>query len=332
MAKTERVLERMTMDVPAPILRLPNARRDGHQTAALHEFHLPGQHDQSTHGRRKAAAPSALPDSVPATTPRPRRQRAPRVTPTAQQGKPKLADLVKKQKPSDPATVAAADKIWGGTFAGLTAKVTHATPIHLGSGARANKSLVLQGDITDADGNKVGEFHRTVTAGRGGAKGLAKHQKLEIQAGVRGQGFAEGFNANAIGWYRENGIGSVELHANIDVGGYAWARAGYDWDSDGGGGEHPPLRRLQSVVDNTWPADDNLAGNIVRIPPDRMDEQDEIVQEFADRIKNAKFGTVGYPTPYEVSQLGRWPGAGKDDMWIGKAIMLGSDWYGVRYL
>jgi hypothetical protein len=39
-----------------------------------------------------------------------------------------------------------------------------------------------------------------------------------------------------------------------------------------------------------------------------------------------------WPTPFELSQLGRWEGAGKDDWWIGKAIMMSSNWIGVKYL
>jgi hypothetical protein len=56
-----------------------------------------------------------------------------------------------------------------------------------------------------------------------------------------------------------------------------------------------------------------------------------IGREFVDRLAGRTFGD-DLPSAYELSQLGRWQGAGKDDVWIGKLVMLGSAWLGILRL
>jgi hypothetical protein len=49
---------------------------------------------------------------------------------------------------------------------------------------------------------------------------------------MQGQGFATRFNAHAEEAYRAYGIERITTNANIDVGGYSHARAGYDFADD----------------------------------------------------------------------------------------------------
>lgn len=294
------------------------------QTAALNEFHLPGRHDQSTHGRRgKRALPSVPnPPSVPDVPVAPAPKRARSTSPKAAPGKPKLTALVRTEKPSDEKTVAEANKIWGGTFGGLTATVTEATPVELAG----RNSLIVAGNIEDDQGNRVGTFTRSVSLNKEDGKRTASHSSLNLAPKMRGQGFAEAFNSNAIDWYRANGIGEVHLFT-AEVGGYAWARAGYDWGAPSGA--EGVLKRVKAAAE---PSSFGISVDGNAVPDDRLEAQRQLARDLLKRAESAKFGEVGYPTPYEISQLGRWPGAGKDDMWIGKAIMLDSSWQGVRYL
>lgn len=285
----------------------------------MHEFHpAPPPHVQSSHGNRGQRAGMPAPKADSPAAPKPKaaaRKRAPK----AEGEKPKLADITGKAKASNRTTVAAAQKIYGGTFGGLNVKINEATITY-------SNSMVIAGDITNADGHRVGTFTRTIARPTDGEP-YAVHGSLYLSPKVHGQGFGEEFNANAIKWYRDNGVKSVHLFAADDVGGYAWARAGYDW-----GNKSAPegvLKRLRAASE---PSDMGVSVNGNSIPGDRLEAQRQLARDLLDRFKTAEFGSVGYPTPYEVSQLGRWPGAGKDDMWIGKAIMLGSSWKGVRYL
>jgi len=185
-----------------------------------------------------------------------------------------------------------------------------------------NKSVVLVSGDVFAEGRSepVGQFSRYVRKERDGSL-TAVHELLELHSDVQGQGFAEALNASLTDWYRANGISRIELSANIDVGGYAWARAGYDWKD--GDAAAAIFERVQAVADRPdYPA----------ILPARRKEQNRLALDLLTRMDPKNFGANDYPTPFEVSQLGRWPGAGKDDWWAGKAILMGSDWEAVRQL
>ena len=171
----------------------------------------------------------------------------------------------------------------------------------------------IQGDIVDSSGANVGNFVRRVYQEDGRLK--VEHTNLKLDAELQGQGFAQAFNKQLFDWYRSSGVREVRLTANIDVGGYAWARAGYDW-ADGVAAEN-----IRTELSRTAAAGDE------RIPSDRLGEQRRLAAEMEDRFSGPRGDN--YPTPYEVSQLGRWPGAGKDDWWIGKAAMMGSEWEAV---
>jgi hypothetical protein len=188
----------------------------------------------------------------------------------------------------------------------------------------------ISGSVRDGDGNKVGHFVRTVTADE--TDGISvEHTLLELDRTVQGQGFAERFNQHLFRWYRDSGIERVELTANIDVGGYAWARKGYDWASE---------RDFDKVAQRAFAAIDSLSGEasladekyplrVDLIRQERREEQLAAAEALSERLFAAAEGNAENPTPFEISQVGRWPGAGRDDWWIGKAILMGSSWRGV---
>ncbi len=234
-----------------------------------------------------------------------------------------------------------------GSFAGFNTKVGSV------EWANGRHRLRVGGEIFDSNGNEVGEFKRVFKINKEGVF-MVEHEYLLMDSAVQGQGFAKQFNAHAFAGYKKMGVERTQLQADIDVGGYAWAREGYDWAPD----DAPSLAEILTRVDDarapqtTAPAprtqqqeDDvyfPMAHNLHRIPEDRRDEQAELARKLWLDIG----GTVDmdtddddvpdivemWPTPFELSQLGRWPGAGKDDWWIGKAIMMGSNWIGVKYL
>lgn len=74
-----------------------------------------------------------------------------------------------------------------------------------------------------------GGVHREGTgfAGQDGAPAQVSHSLLELDSGRQGNGFSRDFYGQAEKEYKKAGYNQVELTANIDVGGYAWARQGY---------------------------------------------------------------------------------------------------------
>jgi len=158
----------------------------------------------------------------------------------------------------------------------------------------------------------VGRFERRFDFDEDGAL-VAHHEYLELNSDVQGQGIASELNARLERMYREQGVDRIEVHANISVGGYAWARAGYDWDwrNTPVTGEQQGL--LQSFVSNIEVAA-NRSG---------IDVSAEI-DALRDRVRDGD-----YPTPFELSSVGWTDGA---ETWPGKEGLVGQSWYGVKHL
>lgn len=127
-----------------------------------------------------------------------------------------------------------------------------------------------------------------------------EHTLMMMDPRLQGQGFATRYNAKVEDAYRAAGIEEITLEAGKTVGGYAWARAGYDFaDSRSRAGV---ARRAKESAKRYGP-----------------DVQDEIARVAGNRKAS----------PVEFAMIGHTPGA---TTWPGKEIMLGSDWQGVKRL
>jgi GNAT superfamily N-acetyltransferase len=216
-------------------------------------------------------------------------------------------------------------EVFEGEFAGLrTADITVSS--------EGRGSVSVSGGIYDG-ADQVGTFTRTIHTHPKMGTVTIEHELLKLDPEVQGQGFAEAFNGQLFDWYRESGVDRVELNANIDVGGDAWARAGYDWKNRHAaqtiyGRLFYAVNPTQPDPDDDDPIDDSIE-NMQRIPADRLAEQLALGAQMLERFE-ADFDDDDYPIPYELANLGRWPGAGRDDWWIGKAVLMGSDWWAVR--
>jgi hypothetical protein len=266
---------------------------------------------------------------------------------------PSLATILDGFKPGRVPTEAIGRWV-DGTYAGLEATVTKVQQNLFGG-------LSYNGVIKNAEGAKVGQFARRVSRDTNGDL-YVTHELLKIGRGHQGSGFQAAFNGNLIDWYKRSGVAYVKVGANIDVGGYTWARAGYDFATDddavglfgrlevtlrGIAGE--PLRQLRWLDDAHRVPAYAWDGPVVdqhRVVPwsavklrkafkgaddAEIERQLRIGREFVDRLAGRTFGD-DLPSAYELSQLGRWQGAGKDDVWIGKLVMLGSAWLGILRL
>ncbi|MFY7069592.1 phage minor capsid protein [Nocardiopsis changdeensis] len=183
-------------------------------------------------------------------------------------------------------------------------------------------------DIHSQNDTYVGTVERTFRREGGGIL-YAIHDYLNLDRSVRGQGFAEAWNGFLERWYRHSGFERIEVHANIDVGGYTWARQGFTWAD-----EHDAIDLANQLERELARAETELA-SMASDDPDRPGLQFEIAaaEALLDRFNDEPFGSDDYPTAYELSQCGRQPQhTGRDASWIGKRAMLGSDWQGVKWL
>ena len=175
------------------------------------------------------------------------------------------------------------------------------------------------------------------------------HTSLHLSEDLQGSGFAREWNGYMEDWYRYSGVDHIEVHAASTVGGYAWARDGYDWAP---GSEYLADRvfgrlrvEMRVIADHADQVQRFLAGDRsvdidalrqryrIQSPEElraELTRQYDAGQDILDRAARYPFGRPGYPSPLDVSRAG-WNGErGHEATWLGKRAMLGAEWRGVK--
>lgn len=170
------------------------------------------------------------------------------------------------------------------------------------------------------DGQQVGWANRTFK------RDTVMNLGMVLSPEVQGQGFAHAWNKAAEEQYRNMGVSSASIET-AEVGGYAWARAGYDWDLEGKYNTDEDIySSLHGILDRISSESEQLLDTDILYYEMVQDQIDEL------RARVDKFdGTDAedLPTPFDFSQIGYQPG---DTNWPGKTGMIGSKWYGVKKL
>ncbi|MEU1751846.1 hypothetical protein ABZ436_04165 [Micromonospora matsumotoense] len=247
---------------------------------------------------------------------------------------------------SDVVRAEVAAQLDGREFAGLRIRLDLADEYSI---SVHRDQVTVRADIVDPERGSVGRVVRVFQRDHDGSL-FVEHTSLRLSDAVQGRGFAREWNEHLENWYRESGVERIEIHAASTVGGYAWARAGYDWAPDTAHRASAVLGRLRvelRAVDadiaeaGRWAAGDPSA-DVARLrerygnadPAAVLTEanrQREAGREILDRARTHSFGSTWYPTPFEISQAG-WGDQhqGRDASWIGKRALLGADWKGVK--
>ncbi|MCO5985071.1 hypothetical protein NE235_02995 [Actinoallomurus spadix] len=178
---------------------------------------------------------------------------------------------------------------------------------------------VISGEFVDSDGANQGmvilEFH----ADEGGEPYL-NIGLVELE--VQGRGIAVDLLERVENWAIGQGVHDLRLWANIDVGGYAWAMHGFDFDA-------------------RFPYEESGLPELVELVNDRINSGEmspEGVRQWeamADRAGPEAWGTPGRVTAYELSRLGweaRRPDSDGRMTWDGKQILRAGAWQGVRFI
>lgn len=213
----------------------------------------------------------------------------------------------------------------------------------LQSGGREVK---ISGLILDANGEGVGSFQRKIryadpltdafgdhqpgSFNPDGSTVLdAYHASAILEPPHQARGLLSVLNEASAMWYDSLGVDQVSVVAGSNVGGYTWARHGFDWNPDEvpTGGSVPITLRLArgSLADTggwKWGIEDPKVA-------------DKILADLDVVIADAEKGFPTF-TPRDVAMLGyddaRWTETiqGREvPMWPGKSIMLGSHWGGI---
>lgn len=166
-------------------------------------------------------------------------------------------------------------------------------------GTTWDNKLSIKGPLV-IEGKKFGDIERVI----GGD--IAHHDYLRVDDATRGGGFVKQMTANQIDLYRKMGIAQVDLYANVDVGGYAWAK--YGW-----------LPTPQKWRDFSW----SLGTRYRLLAPHLDADTRAVVEAFLNNPDpHAIWGLSDIPTPWQHPDWGR-----KIDT-VGKAMLTGNNWDG----
>lgn len=171
--------------------------------------------------------------------------------------------------------------------------------------------VVANINILDSEGRTVGKAVRNVDIDKKTGEPYVYHTSFNLGKRAQGGGFSSRWLAQMEDRYREQGIKQIRLTTN-DVGGYAWAKAGFDF------ADRKEARVAASALTKL------LNKRSVR---DRLSQRQ--ITDGQALIKRVLTPGEELPTPAEFAMLGWMPGL---DSWIGKETMLGTGWHGVKEL
>ena len=198
---------------------------------------------------------------------------------------------------------------WTGVFGagGLASKVTNTTSeVHLAAGSMRG-SARASGNISSG-GKEVGSFVRDMTLHPNGRMEV-HHSWLRLTTASHGTGFARAFNEHAWPRYADAGVDDVSIYAALSVGGYAWARQGFELTSNAA----TAAERLQE------------RGSTIRSLVDGARSGGRITEEEFSSIAGRLLTDTGALPEHalvSVQELAALP--------FGKRVLLGQSWNGAR--
>jgi hypothetical protein len=162
----------------------------------------------------------------------------------------------------------------------------------------------IKGDLVDKDNNTIGSMMRVIT--RDGDEITVKHSLFQLDSAVQGSGLGKRTLRESIDLYEQIGVTKVNVFANIDAGGYAWARYGYK----------PIARDWPELQSRARAALANIADDI----PDAVRAQINTILSDPDPAAIWRLADIRTPVTIRLSQ---------PPIPLGRALLQGSDWNGV---
>jgi len=111
------------------------------------------------------------------------------------------------------------------TLRGRVVRVPH------GTGTEDFSQFNIEVQIHDEDGREAGRMNRTFSRDENGRLKVY-HNRFVIKNRYHGKGIASDINEHVEEQYEKLGVHEITLNANATVGGYAWARQGYDFATE----------------------------------------------------------------------------------------------------
>lgn len=168
----------------------------------------------------------------------------------------------------------------------------------------AQGELHFNGPLFKSGQGMVGKIERTIIPG----ENRVYHNYLELEPIAQGGGVAKSLMRNQFDIYRQLGITRVDLSANIDVGGYSWAKYGFLPTTSGPGGWYSLQRDLMERLRYLQSPGKAAAERLIQI------SDPSVIWNIADLREPAQNIRYGLRNAEKVP--------------LGKALLLGQDWRG----
>lgn len=144
--------------------------------------------------------------------------------------------------------------------------------------------------------------------------------QFSVAKDLQGHGIGAKMTAALEDLWRSEGIETVTVGANVDVGGYAWARLGFEFKD--------PAQAAEFVSDAQKQITKYAPIWAKKVSPEYVEDVKAQVQALQERLDAGD--TI---LPAEIAMLGYREGL--DDppfYWLGKRVLLGTSWDGVKDL
>lgn len=193
--------------------------------------------------------------------------------------------------------------------------------------------VFIIGRIKTLDGRTVGDFERELIPN----EKTVKNELLALNDEYTGQRFGDLFTRHTEEQLAASGFTRITLFANADVGGYAWARRGYEWNLPGVAARDYMARRLQHLIEGYLTPGHEFFPDAEEVVP--LDADDiEALNKMVTTIREEPVSR--WPTPAEIASFGegkynftRYTEQGRPFVsWPGKDIMLQLAWDAVKYI
>ena len=158
--------------------------------------------------------------------------------------------------------------------------------------------------IAEHDGGSL-NLVRKFTRSAEGKLTTAKHEYFQMPASAQGSGVGKLFLRNQLALYDQLGIERITLYANIDVGGYAWARYGF-----------------KAASPEWWKA----------LKPQLLENFNGIKDSLPESVAKTVRGLLRSADPKTIRQVAalqyQYVSASGAAQTLGKKLLLGTDWFG----
>ena len=135
----------------------------------------------------------------------------------------------------------------------------------IGGAVTTKKGIRIRVDIQGDSGQLAGSMTRSFKRVNGELR--VNHHSFMINRLYQGKGIATDINEHVEKEYEKLGVHSIILNANVDIGGYTWARQGYDFIPTAG--PHGGLRKMKELFINR--ISQLSSGRRRRLPPGEYD-------------------------------------------------------------